>query len=139
MKTNKISIIANWKVNGMCEIEKDIENIIIAQGAEIVPCGEQTELLISLGGDGTVLKGFRMLPSMKIPLLGLNFGKFGFMTIDCKSRNETIKDALSGKFRISPRLYLEGNIFNKTEQKQAGKALNEMLIFRKDIRMVEFE
>ncbi|MCM8821270.1 MAG: NAD(+)/NADH kinase [Candidatus Omnitrophica bacterium] len=139
MKMNKISIIANPKINGMREIEKDFENIIVAHGAEIIPCGQETELLISLGGDGTVLKGFRVLPSMKIPLLGLNFGKFGFLTIDCRNRNEIIEDVLSGKFRISPRLYLEGNIFNKTVKRRAGKALNEMLIFRKDIRMVEFE
>ncbi|MCM8815746.1 MAG: NAD(+)/NADH kinase, partial [Candidatus Omnitrophica bacterium] len=99
---NKVSIIANPKIKGLREIQRDLENIIAAYGIEIVPCCDETELLISLGGDGTVLKGFRMLASMKTPLLGLNFGKFGFLTIECRDRNQVIKNVVSGRFRVSP-------------------------------------
>lgn len=136
---NNISLISNQKVKNIQEIEQDFKKIIVSLGAQIVPCSKETELLICLGGDGTVLKGFRMLPSMKIPLLGLNFGKFGFLTIDCKEKYEVIKDAISGKLKISPRIYLEGKINGENTEKPVGKALNEMLIFRKDIRIVEFE
>jgi len=134
-----ISIITNPKIAGMKEIKMDFERIILASGAKCVPFGKETEILISLGGDGTVLKGFRMLHSMRIPLLGLNFGRFGFLTVDCKNREEIIKNTISGNLRISPRMYLEGSISNKEGKRSVGKALNEMLIFRKDIRMVEFE
>lgn len=136
---NKISIITNPKIKGIEEIKKDFENIIIDCGARVVQCSQETEILLSLGGDGTVLKGFRILPSMKIPLLGLNFGKFGFLTIDCKNRRDIIKNILAGNFRISPRVYLEGSISGADKTMFPGKALNEMLVFRKDIRMVEFE
>ncbi len=139
MKTHRISIIINSKIPGIEEIEEDFERIIKGQGAEIVPCGNQTELLISLGGDGTVLKGFRTLPSFNVPLLGLNFGKFGFLTIDCKDRLKTIEDVMTGKFRVSPRIYLEGEYTTNNRKSFVGRALNEMLIFRKDIRIVEFE
>ncbi len=108
MRMNKISIITNSKIKGIKEIEEDFESIINDHGAKIIPCSEETQLLISLGGDGTVLRGFRVLPSPKIPLLGLNFGKFGFLTIDCKDKENVIKNALAGNFRVSPRVYLEG-------------------------------
>ncbi|MCX7704830.1 MAG: NAD(+)/NADH kinase [bacterium] len=139
MKMHKISIISNPKIRGIKEIEKDFESIICGFGAKIVPCSQETELLISLGGDGTVLKGFRILPSLKTPLLGLNFGKFGFLTIDCKDRYDIIKNVLSDNFRVSPRVYLEGFISSLNSHIFIGRALNEMLVFRKDIRMVEFE
>ncbi|MCM8758785.1 MAG: NAD(+)/NADH kinase [Candidatus Omnitrophica bacterium] len=135
----KVSIIANQKIIGIEEIRKDFESIILECGGRIVPCSQETELLICLGGDGTVLKGFRILPSLKIPLLGLNFGKFGFLTIDCKDRRDVIKNVFSGNFRVSPRVYLEGFVSANDETKFIGRALNEMLVFRKDIRMIEFE
>ncbi len=94
MKATKVSIVLNPKIKRMDEIERDIRNIIDSYGATIVPCGKETEMIISIGGDGTVLKSFRMLYSMEIPLLGLNFGKFGFLTIDCKDMAKTIKEAV---------------------------------------------
>lgn len=135
----KISIIANPKIKNIEEIKREFESIIVECGGKVVPCTEETELLISLGGDGTVLKGFRILPSTKIPLLGLNFGKFGFLTIDCKDRHDVIKNVLSGNYRISPRVYLEGFISADGKTRFIGRSLNEMLVFRKDIRMIEFE
>ncbi|MCM8805243.1 MAG: NAD(+)/NADH kinase [Candidatus Omnitrophica bacterium] len=135
MKQINVSIIINPKIPDGQKIIRDFEKIICEEKAKIVPCSPDTDILITLGGDGTVLKGFRMLQSFETCLLGLNFGKFGFLTIDCKDRKKIIKDAISGNFKISPRIYLEGFI----NRSFVGKALNEMVIFRKDIRMVEFE
>ncbi|MGC8805473.1 MAG: NAD(+)/NADH kinase, partial [Candidatus Ratteibacteria bacterium] len=140
MKISNVSIIENPKIQNIFGIRNNLEKIIQQIGAKIIPCSTNTEILISLGGDGTVLRGFKMLPSFDIPLLGLNFGKFGFLTIDCKDMSKVMQSVLSGNFRISPRMYLEGNIvFPFNEVKFAGRALNEMIVFRKDIRMVKFE
>ncbi|HOL50255.1 MAG TPA: NAD(+)/NADH kinase, partial [bacterium] len=92
MKMSNISIIENPKVPDISGIRNNLEKIVQKMGAKIVPCCKNTEILISLGGDGTVLKGFRMLPSFDIPLLGLNFGKFGFLTIDCKDMERVVQD-----------------------------------------------
>jgi len=140
MKMSNISIIENPKVPDISGIRNNLEKIVQKMGAKIVPCCKNTEILISLGGDGTVLKGFRMLPSFDIPLLGMNFGKFGFLTIDCKDMEKVVQDVFSGHFRVSPRIYLEGHIVSPSNKATfVGRALNEMVIFRKDIRMVEFE
>lgn len=133
-----MSIIFNPKISGIENIKNNIEEIANKKGIKIVPCGKQTELLVSLGGDGTVLKGFKILPSFDIPLLGLNFGKFGFLTIDCKDILKTTEDIIEEKFCISPRMYIEAE-YTSNGREHIGRALNEMLIFRKDIRMVEFE
>ncbi|HOK79228.1 MAG TPA: NAD(+)/NADH kinase [bacterium] len=140
MKISNVSIIENPKIQDISGIRDNLEKIIQQMGAKVIPCSMDTDILISLGGDGTVLKGFKMLPSFDIPLLGLNFGKFGFLTIDCKDMKKVMQNVFSGSFRISPRMYLEGNIIApRNEMKFAGRALNEMILFRKDIRMVEFE
>ncbi|HPP66405.1 MAG TPA: NAD(+)/NADH kinase, partial [bacterium] len=79
------------------------------------------------------------LPSFDIPILGLNFGKFGFLTMNCKNKVKTVKDVIAEQFFISPRIYLTAFLIAKNKKQFMGNALNEMVIFREDIRMVRFE
>jgi len=136
---SQISLLANPKIPNADAIEAEIVSIIRGHGKQIACTPSESDLMVTIGGDGTVLKGFRTLGDADIPLLGLNFGKFGFLTIDCLDKKKVFSDLFDGKFKISPRLFLEVWMKTNDETKLIGRALNEVVAFRKDIRILKLE
>lgn len=70
---------------------------------------DDTDLLLSLGGDGTFLSAVDYLKGRQIPVAGINFGRLGFLTtakVD-DGPNTWIEDLVSGRFDIEPRLLLQ--------------------------------
>lgn len=91
-------------------------------------------LVISLGGDGTLLRAARMIGYREIPLLGLCFGHLGFLAASGKENYfDLVSEALSGELHLSRRstlkvkLYYEGGY---DEQPFETFALNELSITR---------
>ena len=92
----------------------------------------QTDMLISLGGDGTMLDTVSFIGDSNIPLIGINLGRLGFLA--AVSENEAadaIESLVRGSYTIEKRslLHLESSmpIF-----KDAPFALNEFTLHRKD-------
>ena len=92
---------------------------LTALGADIFYCnggdaGEipaDTDLLLSLGGDGTFLAAVDFLKGRQIPVAGINFGRLGFLTtakVD-DGENGWIEDLVNRKFDIEPRLLLQAS------------------------------
>jgi NAD+ kinase len=78
----------------------------LAASAESVR--EQAGIVISLGGDGTILRAARMLFPKVVPVLGLNLGRLGFMAHSSAGDLEQIASrALAGDFQTDDRLVLE--------------------------------
>ena len=86
-------------------------------GAEIFSCTsadsngipDGTDLMLSLGGDGTFLAAVDYLKGRQIPVAGINFGRLGFLTtakVD-DGCNSWIEDLVSSRFDIEPRLLLQ--------------------------------
>jgi NAD+ kinase len=74
------------------------------------------DLLILLGGDGTILQAARFITGMRAALAGINFGKLGYLASFTAAEFKTqLPDILSGQFIISERLMLEGTIFDTPE------------------------
>jgi NAD+ kinase len=70
-----------------------------------------TELLMCLGGDGTVLRAARTVIPHPVPILGVNMGRLGFLAeIRPSHLMETLKDILAGGFRIEVRTMLQAQI-----------------------------
>lgn len=66
-----------------------------------------TDLIISVGGDGTLLRVARLVAPSGIPILGVNAGRLGFLTeIDASDATDLIPRALSGEGRIEERTML---------------------------------
>jgi len=93
-------------------------------------------LAITLGGDGTFLKGARLLSPYDIPILGVNLGSLGFLTqVTTSDLTLALEQILAHKFKMEPRMRLECRL-----KHQRFSALNEVLISRTDIdKFMELE
>ncbi len=75
---------------------------------------DSMDLLIVLGGDGTLLSSVRLLQGKEIPILGVNLGSLGFLTIvQVAEFEEALTNTLKGKYKIDERLLLKGIIFDE--------------------------
>lgn len=101
------------------------------QEGEVVPV---LDLMISLGGDGTILDSVLYALPNNCPILGINFGRLGFLAIShSKDFKEAIENVEKGLFSIRERPLLEVKSKNSSDFWQLhGFALNEMTITRRD-------
>ncbi len=106
-----------------------IDQLKVINESEINQC----DLIISIGGDGTMLKSAKLSHIHQIPVTGINKGRLGFLTdINPSDANKTINDFISGKFITEDRLLIE-TIINKNGTKDSiGIALNDVAIRRKE-------
>ena len=92
------------------------------------------DLLISVGGDGTILRAVTFLKDLDIPLIGVNTGRLGFLaTIQANEIQNAIESILNKDYDISERTVLE--ISSKDEPDVFGDlnfAINEIAVSRKD-------
>ena len=93
----------------------------------------QCDLIISIGGDGTMLKSAKLSHQQQIPVTGINKGRLGFLTdINPSDANKTINDLISGKFITEDRLLIETIINQGGIKNSIGIALNDVAIRRKE-------
>lgn len=116
-------------------------------GIESTPDLDDCGLVISLGGDGTLLRAARIVGYREIPILGLSYGHLGFLTAASpEDRNilEVVEDALAGELHVSRRATLDCRVFSIDEQGaervETGFALNDLALTRGPLSdMVEFD
>ena len=103
--------------------------------------GERADLAIVLGGDGTMLNAARQLARHRVPLVGVNQGRLGFMTDIARSDMlSCIDDLLAGRFTPENRMLLEAEVVRGGSPIAAGLALNEVVVDKGAIgRLIEFE
>lgn len=85
-------------------------------------------LAVTLGGDGTLLHTAREAAPMGVPLLGVNFGKVGFMTELERPDAEIIMKAASGAFSFEKRMMLEVAAFRSGKACFHDAILNDAVI-----------
>ena len=93
-------------------------------------CGRKADLVIAVGGDGTLLQAAHRFRGSNVPILGINIGYLGFITsIQGDRVRREMKRILDTEFIISHRTALDLEIRNGSKQ-VAGWALNDALIVR---------
>ena len=97
-----------------------------------------TELLLTVGGDGTILRAVQLIVPESIPITGVNLGNLGFMTeLSVDEVEEGLDDLIGGKGWIDERALLEAEIVSDDEQKpQKFYALNDVVLARGSIARV---
>ena len=103
--------------------------------------GEVCDLVVVVGGDGSMLGAARALARHKIPVLGINRGSLGFLT-DIKPDELEVKvaEVLEGRFLEESRFLLEAEVRRHGEAIGQGDALNDVVLHPgKSTKMIEFE
>lgn len=99
-----------------------------------------TECILVLGGDGTLIKAARDTGELSIPLIGVNLGKLGYL---CELEEDTVYPAidqiLSGRFMVEERMMLTGVLLRDGEEILRGFALNDIVLHRSGtLRVVSY-
>lgn len=137
-------LIVNPCKEGTKEMAREIAGYLMKRGATCAeaPRSEEkkdtlpadTQCIITLGGDGTLIRAARNLVSYGLPLLGINMGTLGYLTqIAHGEALAPILDALlEDNFHLERRMMLEGEVISDDGRSAfGGLALNEIVLTRK--------
>lgn len=90
---------------------------------------DKADVLISLGGDGTLLRCARAAAPKKIPVLGINCGTLGFLAAAEQDKvQEALEQLIKGNFSVQQRMMLEVRVWNKNKTVQHFIALNDCIL-----------
>lgn len=94
-----------------------------------------SDLVLSIGGDGTILRVARIVAPLSVPILGVNLGKLGFITeIDEADVLAQLPGLLKGRGWIEERAMLEVQVQNRSSH-----ALNDVVLHSVAVRLVNIE
>ena len=108
-------------------------------GIENVSSVKDSDLICSIGGDGTFLKSSKL--DFYKPLIGINTGTLGYLTeINPDNIQESIENILNENYHIENRMMLEGEIITKDNEKiKIPESLNEIAISKNTFGVVRFD
>jgi len=106
---------------------EDHPSAVVVENEELAI--DQADIIIALGGDGTMLYTARLMKNIQKPILGVNSGRLGFMAYTQKENlHQALNYLLEDNYRIDKRYLLEASDNNGT----IYHALNEFLFAKKD-------
>jgi NAD+ kinase len=99
----------------------------------VVPHGPEAavgcEMVLALGGDGTFLRGAEMAHPARVPVLGINLGRIGFLTeAEAEHLDDALAQVVRGDYRIEQRMTVDVSIRVDDVVVERGWALNEASI-----------
>jgi NAD+ kinase len=103
--------------------------------------GERADLIIAIGGDGTLLYAARLAARHAVPLLGVNRGRLGFLTdVMPQDMLPAVDAALAGELQEDQRPLLTAQLHSATGQLAQGFALNDVVMQKRETgRTLDFE
>ncbi len=118
--------------------QRGVQAVVETEAAvSAVPCGpgrdlaSKADLLVVLGGDGTLIHAAGLCAGREVPILGVNMGTLGFLTEFPRDRVwEALDAALAGKLQASRRLMLAAEVRRDGKVLLSGAALNDVVISR---------
>ena len=146
--TSQLLGLANHLLQMGATIYIDSDGVLPYEGlsdlniGHIVSWVEMLDLVIVIGGDGTLLSAARGLVNYDIPVIGINQGRLGFMTdIASNDMFRAIDDVvLNGNYTLEQRSLINAQVFRHGESVMQAVALNDVVISRGAIgNMIEFD
>ena len=121
---------------------RELRAFLANRGCQVLAEGEtDADLAIVIGGDGTMLSAARELVRQRVPLVGINQGRLGFMTdIGHQDMQRGVGAILDGNYTIEERSLIDAEIRRDGKSLLRTLALNEAVIGKgAEGRLIEFE
>jgi NAD+ kinase len=156
---SRVALIGKFQAEGINPVLEQLSNLVKIQGCSVW-IEEETakftqnqhrpsinihdflnniDVVIVLGGDGTLLGVGRHLAGTNIPVIGINMGRLGYMTdIPLKEVASILPQMLAGHYQSDSRKLLEATVIRQGEVTHQGVALNDVVVNRSSLTgMVE--
>lgn len=134
--TKIISLLEKKKVSVFLEFEyfKSLKGFISESVSSFNELDKSFDLLISIGGDGTILKAITFVKDLSIPIVGVNTGRLGFLAkIQIENIELVIEEIILKNYSISERTLIEVSTSETNQQlSKLNFALNEITLSRKN-------
>ncbi|MDH5696284.1 MAG: NAD(+)/NADH kinase, partial [Dehalococcoidia bacterium] len=147
----RIGILYHPMIEAAHTLAEELKDFLTARGVSVWLCsaweGEQakaqlneTDLILSIGGDGTILRAAQVAVLGQTPITGINLGKLGFMTeLSAKEAKAKLPDLLEGKGWLDERAMLEAELdATESEPSRTFYALNDVVVARGAVARVVY-
>jgi NAD+ kinase len=143
----RLGVIGHLEYDGLVEVlhtifrlagELDIEPVFepdlldVAAGAGRLQADTEIDALVTLGGDGTLLRGARLVSGRAVPILGINLGRLGFLTSCGRDEAElALRRLAAGDYLAERRMQLEGRALDSAGgARKRWFALNDVVLHK---------
>jgi NAD+ kinase len=132
--TSEAAVDLRERAEGWCRMHGIEHWAAQAQDFDLL-CRElaSTDVLLVLGGDGTLLRAARAVIQVDVPLLGVNLGKIGFLSkVEASELEQVLVKLTTGDYTIDPRMALEARILKggREDDPAVHHALNDIVVAR---------
>ncbi|MFH1220895.1 MAG: NAD(+)/NADH kinase [Candidatus Eisenbacteria bacterium] len=154
-----VGVVANRRKSGIDTIlmnliswlgSKNVEVLVWDDLEGLVPeatlrpledVGARSDIVVALGGDGTLLRAARAVGSRMTPVIGVNVGSLGFLTeVTVGEMNEALGDILEGRHKYEDRMNLDVVVSREGKEIAAFTAVNDAVINKGALaRVIEIE
>ncbi|HKO59720.1 MAG TPA: NAD(+)/NADH kinase [Pyrinomonadaceae bacterium] len=102
---------------------------------------EDVDLILVLGGDGTMIATARLMGDKEVPVLGVNFGGLGYLAeFRIEELYSALESILSGNYRLDKRVMLDVELLRGDERITSNRVLNDVVINKSALaRIIEIE
>ncbi len=159
MVIRRIGIIANIRKEKAPELIMRLKEWAKGRGVEVVleseiagkmgdrggvdreSIGSRVDMIVAFGGDGTLLMAARSVRKFDVPILGINLGAFGYLTVfNLNEMIEALEMIYRGDYRTERRMMLDVEVRSGDRSLEACSVLNDVVINRGNLsRMVDLE
>jgi len=137
--------LSGWLQERGFEVFFDLDSAALV-GSEGRECKKselpgRVDLIVVLGGDGTLLSVARLVGVREVPILGVNLGGLGFLTeVPLEELYATLEQVLGGEYQFSERLMLTTHIHRQGERIAEYSVMNDVVINKGALaRIIEME
>ena len=146
-----VALVGKHQARGIRPVLEEIADFVAGQGLDVSlerdtalntgmtaydaltneELGQQCDLAIVVGGDGTMLGFARQMARHALPLVGINQGRLGFITdLSVEHYREALSPILAGNYDMELRTMLEGEVWRDERVIFEGLALNDVVVSR---------
>ncbi len=122
-----IGLITNQMKDPSYAFTEEVRRFLLTKGVDCrrvdtAPgISPETDCLLVLGGDGTMLQAARDCADRQIPMLGINLGKLGYLAeVEKQNWQEALQQLLDGDFQIEKRMMLEGRLTGNRRREEGS-------------------